>query len=142
MMNEGVNPVPKRLGRSVGAVFAGFGAGFVLSMGTDEILRLLKVYPPWGVTMTDGLFLIATTYRVLYNIMGCALTARLAPNKPMGHALVIGALGTVVGLAGAAATWNHLPSLGPHWYSVTIAAVSMPCAWFGGILHRVWSAKR
>jgi len=60
----------------------------------------------------------------------------------MGHALVIGALGTVLGLVGALATWNHVPSLGQHWYSIAVVAISLPCAWLGGTLHRVWGAKR
>jgi len=34
--------------RSIGAVAAGFVAVFVLSLGTDQVLHVLKVYPPWG----------------------------------------------------------------------------------------------
>ena len=42
---------PRRLGRSVFAVFLGFVTVVVLSLGTDQILHVLKVYPPWGQPM-------------------------------------------------------------------------------------------
>jgi hypothetical protein len=43
---------------------------------------------------------------------------------------VLGAIGTVVALAGAIAMWE----LGPGWYSLSVAAISLPCAWIGARL--------
>lgn len=123
---------PRRVGRSAIALFAGLVVGVVLSLGTDQILHVLKVYPPWGQTMSDGLFLLATAYRIVYTILGSYIAARLAPDRPMWHAMVLGVIGLVVSLAGAVATWNHEPPLGPHWYALAIAAISIPCAWLGG----------
>jgi hypothetical protein len=122
----------KRLGRSIGAMFAGFLVGAVLSLGTDEIMHLLKIYPAWGVRMGDGLFALATTYRIAYNILGAYVVARLAPDRPMWHAMVLGCIGFVVSIAGAVATWNR--DLGPHWYAVVIAAIALPCSWMGAKL--------
>ncbi len=51
---------PRRVWRSVGAVVAGFVAVFVLSVGTDQVLHALKVYPPWGEPMAGALFVLAT----------------------------------------------------------------------------------
>jgi hypothetical protein len=53
----------------------------------------------------------------------------------MWHAMVLGVVGLVVGLVAAAATWNQEPPLGPHWYSLVIAAISIPCALIGGRLR-------
>ncbi len=122
------------IGRSIWAVFAGFLAVFILSLGTDEILHLTRVYPPWGQTMNDGLFGLATFYRTVYGILGSYITARLAPRRPMKHAFIGAAIGMVLATAGAAATWNHQPPLGPHWYSVVLIVEALPTAWLGAWL--------
>jgi peptidoglycan/LPS O-acetylase OafA/YrhL len=123
------------LWKSIGAVLAGFVAGAVLSLGTDEILHLVNFYPPWGQTTPDGPLVLATAYRVVFNVAGCYITARLAPNRPLFHAMVIGVLGLVLGGLAAVGTWNQQPPLGPHWYSVVIALISVPCAWAGAALY-------
>jgi hypothetical protein len=123
---------PRRIPRSIWAMFAGFLVGAALSLGTDEIMHVLKIYPPWGERMSDGLFILATAYRVAYSILGAYLVARLAPDRPMWHAMVLGSIGFVLSVAGAIATWNR--DLGPHWYAVVIAAIALPCSWLGAKL--------
>jgi hypothetical protein len=120
--------------RGAGAVLAGFVAVVVLSLGTDQVLHMLQVYPPWDQPMFDpGLNLLALSYRIVYTIVGGYITARLAPQSPMRHALVLGAIGTVIGTAGAIAT---IPMhLGPSWYPIAIALTALPCAWLGGTLY-------
>jgi len=61
------------------------------------------------------------------------LTARLAPVKPMKHAMVLGVIGTLLGLAGVAATWNL--DLGPRWYPVSLAVLAIPECWAGAKIH-------
>jgi hypothetical protein len=51
----------------------------------------------------------------------------------MTHALIGGAIGTVLALAGAIATWN-MP-LGPHWYPIALVVLALPTAWVGGKLR-------
>jgi hypothetical protein len=113
----------------------GLLVGVILSLGTDQILHVLKIYPPWGQTMSDGLFMLATGYRIVYTILGSYIAARLAPDRPMWHAMVLGVVGLVVSIAGAVATWNIEPSVGPHWYALLVAAISIPCAWIGGMIR-------
>ncbi len=127
------NP-PRHIGRSIGAVLAGLVAIFVLSLGTDEVLHIARIFPPWGQPMSDGLFALATMYRCVYAVVGCYLTARLAPSRPMRHALILGAVGVVLSAAGAIGTWNRGPEFGPHWYPLALIATAMPCAWLGGRL--------
>lgn len=120
--------------RSVGAVFAGLFAGAVLSVGTDEVLHLLLVYPPWGEPMNaPGLNLLALAYRCLFDTFGLYLVARLAPRSPIRH-LWIGA-----GVGFALATLGILGSLsanlGPVWYPVLLALSTFPCAWAAARLY-------
>jgi hypothetical protein len=127
-------PRPRRWWRSLGAVFAGLLAIFVLSLGTDQVLHMLGVYPPWGQPMRDtGLLVLAFGYRLVYDVFGCYLAARLAPSAPMGHALTLGVIGTVLAALGAIEMWNF----GPNWYPVALAASALPSAWLGGFLHRL-----
>jgi len=122
---------PRQLGRSVVALVAGFVAVVILTLITDTALRALKIFPPLGQSMSNELFLVATIYRSIYAVFGSYITARLAPYRPMGHALVGGLIGLVLSIVGAAATWNR-PELGPHWYPLALVVTAIPCAWIGG----------
>jgi hypothetical protein len=129
--------IKHRVLRSIGAVLAGMVVGIVLSLGTDVVLHLTRVFPPWGDSMAgyDGALLIATIYRALYGVFSSYLIARLAPDRPMQHALVGGVIGLVVSFIGAAATWNKGPAFGPHWYPRSLVVLAMPQAWAGGKLY-------
>jgi hypothetical protein len=127
--------VNKNTLKSIGAVLAGFVAVVVLSLGTDMVLHTSGVFPPWGQPMSDALFLLATVYRTIYCIAGCYIAARLASDRPMAHALVLGVVGLVISTAGAVATWNKGPAFGPHWYPVALIVTAIPCAWLGGRLR-------
>ena len=118
--------------RRVGAVFAGLVAIFVLSIVVDVIFHATGVFPPWGQTMADSLFALAFGYRIVISVFGCWLTARLAPDHPMRHALALGVAGIVVSTIGTVVTWNRGPAFGPHWYPLALIVVSLPCAWLGG----------
>jgi hypothetical protein len=120
--------------RSVGAVAAGFLTVVVLSLVTDEVLHLLQVYPPWNQPMYEpGLNLLALAYRSVYTVIGMYLTAKLAPRAPMRHALIGGAIGTVVAAAGAIAAMPM--NLGPAWYPIALAVTALPLSWLGGVLY-------
>jgi hypothetical protein len=134
----------RHVGRSILAVLAGMIAGIVLSLATDVLLHLARVFPPWGASMDgyDGALLLATIYRTVYGILSSYIAARLAPNRPIFHAMVLGILGFVVSLLGAAATWNKGPAFGPHWYPVALVVLALPTAWLGGKLRLVQLGKR
>ena len=134
-MNNGSNnqAQPRRIGQSILALFAGFVAGVVLSVGTDLGLHAVGLWPSLGQPMSEPLLLFATVYRTIYGIISAYIVARLAPFRPMEHALIGGAIGTVVSIIGAAVTWNR--GLGPHWYPVALIFVALPSAWVGGRLR-------
>jgi hypothetical protein len=123
------------MGRSIGALLAGFLAVVILSLGTDIVLRSVGVFPRLGEPMADAFFVLATAYRTVYGVVGSYITARLAPDRPMEHALVGGLVGLVLSTVGAVVTWNRGPAFGPHWYPLTLVVTAMPCAWAGGRLR-------
>ena len=124
----------RRLGRSAAAIAGGFLAVAVLSLGTDQLLHVLGIYPPWGQPMHDaGLNLLALSYRILYTIAGGYITARLAPHAPMRHAVILGVVGLALASAGAIATTNM--QLGPNWYPIALVVTSLPCVWAGARIH-------
>jgi hypothetical protein len=125
---------PRRIGRSIAALLAGFAAVVVLSLGTDFTLHATRVFPPLGQPMSDALFLLATAYRTVFSVVGSYITARLAPDRPMQHALAGGVVGLVLSTVGAVVTWNKGPAFGPHWYPLSLIATAMPSAWAGGRL--------
>ncbi len=120
--------------RSVGAVLAGLLFVIIITTATDALLHATGIFPPWGKPMSDSLFLLAFAYRIVYGIVGGYITARLAPNQPVKHALLLGVVGFVLSLAGAVATWNRGPEFGPKWYSLALIVIAIPTAWLGGKL--------
>ena len=132
---------PRRFGRSIAAVFLGFFAVVVLSLGTDQVLHVLNVYPPWGQPMNEpGLNFLALAYRCIYTVIGGYITARLAPRAAMRHVLILASIGFVMGLLGLVSTWNM--NLGPHWYPIAIAVTGAPLTWLGGMLRCKWCAEQ
>src|SRR5437762_1621896 len=121
--------------RRIGAVLAGLVVIFVLSTAADLVMHATGVFPPWGQPMSDALFALATAYRIVISIGGCYLAARLAPTRPMQHALVLGAISVVISIIGAAVTIGRGPEFGPMWYPLALVAAAMPCAWVGGRLR-------
>jgi hypothetical protein len=88
----------RRIGRSIGALLIGIFAGAILSFGTDELLHIAGIFPALGQPMNDALLLIATAHRTVYNVVGSYIVARLAPNRPMQHAMASGVVSLVLGL--------------------------------------------
>jgi hypothetical protein len=132
---------PRRPLRSTAAVLLGLVVVVVLSLGTDQVLHVLEVYPPWGQPMYDtGLNLLALAYRSAYAVVGSYTAARLAPRAPMRHALALGFVGLALSVAGAIAA--IAADLGPIWYPVALVLTALPCAWLGGVLHRARQAGR
>ena len=138
--NRGVSETqhrPRRILRRIGAVLAGLLAIVILSSATDMALHATGVFPPSGQPMADALFLLATAYRIVYGVTGGYLAARLAPDRPVQHALALGVVGLAISTAGAVATWNAGPAFGPKWYPLAVIAIALPCAWAGGRLREM-----
>jgi hypothetical protein len=116
--------------KSIGAVLAGILTGAVLSLVSDAIF-----FPSSGGAKSDGLFLLATAYRTLYGIAGAYVTARLAPSRPMLHAMILGGLGLSVSIAGTVVAWDKGPDFGPKWYPIALCVLALPQTWLGARLR-------
>lgn len=132
----------RQTGRSIMAVIVGIVAGVLPTLITDAALHATHVFPPLGQSMSDRLFVLATAYRIVFSTFGSYVIARLAPNRPMRHALIGGIIGVILSAIGAALTWNHVPSLGPHWYPIALIVTALPCAWLGGKVRLMQLARR
>jgi hypothetical protein len=117
--------------KSIGAVLAGFAALVFLSVITDSILEkagIMKTDP--FVENPTWLIAIIVLYRTVFNTFGCYLAARLAPGKPMKHAIILGVIGVVLTIVGLIAMWD----IPPRWYPVSLIVLTLPAAWLGGKL--------
>jgi hypothetical protein len=125
--------------KSIGAVVAGIVGIVVVTTIVDVVLHVAKVFPPAGQPLTDADALVASSYRLLIGIGGGWLTARLAPSRPMRHAMILGVVGTALALIGLVATWKL--DLGPRWYPVSLVFLAIPQCWIGGKIHASWSGR-
>lgn len=113
------------------------GVIFIVGVTTlvDLVLHAVHVFPPMDQPLDDKLSLLATSYRIVISVIGAWLTAWLAPSNPMKHAMILGYVGTLMGLVGVVATWNL--GLGPHWYPIALAVLAVPQCWAGGTIYQM-----
>ena len=86
--------------------------------------------------MRTSLWLLAIGYRIIDSIAGSYLTATLAPDRPLAHALVLGTIGVLLSSIGAIATFNKGPEFGPKWYPIAVVIIALPGALIGGMLRQ------
>jgi peptidoglycan/LPS O-acetylase OafA/YrhL len=126
---------PRRILRRIGAVLAGLLVVVILDTGIDVVLHATGIYPPWFKPMRTSLWLLAIAYRMVDGVAGGYIVARLAPDRPVQHALVLGVIGIVLSIVGVIGTFNRGPEFGPIWYPLALVVVALPCAWLGGRLR-------
>jgi|SRR5437870_5207765 len=126
--------------QSIWAVVAGVVVIIVVTTLVDTVLHLVHVFPPINEPINDSLALLATSYRIVISVAGAWLTARLAPDRSLKHALILGYVGVVLGLVGVVATWNR--GLGPRWYPIALVVLAVPQCWVGGKIYEAWSQRR
>ncbi|HEV2136729.1 MAG TPA: hypothetical protein VGR47_21095 [Terracidiphilus sp.] len=124
---------PRRIGKSVAALVAGFVVNVVLAVGTDLAFHAMGMLPALGQAMDNWQSAMACAYRTFYGVIGSYVVARLAPYAPLEHALVGAGIGMLIATAGAIATWNQ--ALGPHWYPLSLIVLALPTGWLGGKLR-------
>ena len=121
--------------KTIGAVLSGFVFIVITHNGTDFILESLGIFtPPTQRFDTTWMVVTALVYRTIFSIAGCYVTAWLAPSRPMLHAMILGGIGFVLSTI---ASIVLIPmNLGPAWYPISLAVVSLPCGWLGGKLRQ------
>ena len=109
----------------------------VLSTVTDLAFYAFGVIPE-GPLFDIPILLLAFGYRTIYTIAGGYVVARLAPQRPMLHAVILGLIGLVLGSIGAIVN----AALGPAWYAWGIVVEALPCIWLGAQIYISQSARR
>jgi hypothetical protein len=93
----------------------------VVTTATDLVLYAAGVFPSPG-RDAHGPFGLSAAHQAVYGVGGSYLTARLAPDRPLQHALALGCLGVALSTAGAIAMWDAAPP----WFSLTAIAMALP----------------
>ncbi len=124
--------------RSIIAIIVGFFFIGALSVGTNAALHAAGILPAPDQPIQDtGLLLLTMAYVAVYAITGCYLTALLAPNRPMRHALILGALGLALNIV----TGLSMRGQVPDWYIGAGVLLTMVYAWIGGRLREMQLAR-
>ena len=119
------------MGRSILAIVAGFVLAGALNVGTNTLLSRVapEMVPPPGTPNTNTTaLLVICAYVALYGILGCYVAARLAPSRPLLHALIVGGLALAMSIPATIAVWNDTPA----WFNVYNLLAVMPYAYIGG----------
>ena len=120
--------------RSIFALVAGYLVSSVLTAVTIGVLAALF---PASYTATSlawvGLNLV---YSCVFAALGGYATARLAPNRPIQHALGLGlAMAALSALMAVTTVGNPAYADSPAWYYPALAVTVAPSVWLGGWLR-------
>jgi uncharacterized BrkB/YihY/UPF0761 family membrane protein len=116
--------------KSVWAVVAGFVFVVILSIGTDILLHKTGLMKQPFKDNSAAFIVWVIIYRFVFQVTGSYFTARLAPNRPMRHAMIGGYIGLVLSITGALLMKEE----GPGWYAIALIILAIPSAWLGGYL--------
>ena len=121
--------------RLILSILAGFLASGILASAVDHVFHTTGVYPPYGEpNYNNSSMLLAFSYRVLFGVFGAYITSALAREQAHKAVLILGAIGSVLWLAGAIAMWNYAPA----WYNIIGVITGIPITLIG---KRMYEAK-
>lgn len=120
--------------KGIGAIIVGFIFIGVTHNGTDRILEGLGIFTPPSVRFdTTWMVITATIYRNLFMIVAGYITATLAPTPQMRYVIILGVIGTLMGVLGIVV--NILYDLGAQWYPFALVLLGFPCLYLGAKLR-------
>lgn len=115
------------------AVIIGFLVIAAITLAGFIAARLTGLLTP-GVLPSDNDFLLFNLCIMMFIMIGGYITARLAPRDPRNHALSLGTILTVIGLA--VSLTLSFADYGPNWFGWTILLSGLPFAWLGAKLKK------
>jgi hypothetical protein len=130
----------KNIFQSVGVILLAFVINALLALVTDFLLESIGVLPnPQKGLFETWAILLVLFYRGVYTIGAGFLVAKLAPNKPTLHAIILGTIGAAIALI--AASSPSFAEKAPLWFAYTLAAITIPCIWLGVKIEQNWNKK-
>jgi hypothetical protein len=115
-------------------MLAGWFLIIVLAVVVDSSLQYFGVLPVTGQQkFADWQSGLALTYHLVFVATGGYVAARLAPVRPVGHAVALGVIGLLMSIAGQIAIIEG--DLAPRWYGWALIILAVPTASFGGWLY-------
>jgi hypothetical protein len=124
--------------KSIGVLLLAFVVNGLLSVVTDFLLESTGVLPD----PSKGLFetwaiILVLFYRAVYTVFTGFIIAKLAPSKPVLHALILGLIGTVVTIL--AVSSPTFAGKAPLWFGYTLAAITIPAMILGVKIREKWN---
>lgn len=121
------------MGRTIGAVLAGFVLWTVLWLGSNAALTaaMPDVIHQDGRVDSAGVLLLLLVLSVVFSVASGYVAALIARAKAGGAALGLGLLLLAVGLFVQVQYWDVMPL----WYHVSFLALLVPGAMIGGRLR-------
>ena len=118
--------------RSIGAVTAGLAVIVLLCVLTDALLVAVHLLPSPDAhrPYTLAYLGIVIFYCAAYTLVGGYVTARLAPIRPVAHAVVLGIAGMALSTLGTFHEWQ----IGNGWNAITLVAEGLPLCWLGALI--------
>jgi hypothetical protein len=119
--------------QSIGAIITGFAVVAVFSFGADFVLHTAgaEYFDENGRSNNPAILSLTLSYVSAFTIVGSYIAARLAPRRPVKHALILGAIILLINGAGTLSLWGTAPA----WYHIASLLLVIPCAFLGGWLR-------
>lgn len=117
----------KTISRSILAFVAAIAATFTLSYATDAALVAAGVMDSNALPDSVAIVALIIAYRSAYNVLGAYIVAKLAPKRPMTHAMVLAVLGIIGSLSAMAA----LSDSSQYYYPIILSILVLPSTWLG-----------
>jgi len=126
--------------KSIGVILLAFVVNALLSVLTDFLLERIGVLPnPERGLFETWAILLCLFYRAIYSVLAGFIIAKLAPNKPMLHALILGVIGVAITLLSVSNP--EFAQKSKLWFGYTLAAITIPCIWLGVKIQQSWTKK-
>ncbi len=124
--------------KSIGVILLAFVVNALLSVLTDYLLERIGVLPnPEKGLFATWAILLCLFYRAFYGLLAGFIISKLAPNKPILHALILGVIGTAITLL--AVSSPEFAEKSELWFGYTLAAITFPCLWLGVRIQQSWT---
>jgi hypothetical protein len=121
--------------RSVLAIGAGFFTTSILALTGDFALRRLmpSSFASDGGVQASNVLAVTLFYTAIFGVIGGYVAARIAIQRPLLHAAILGGIMLAFSALSAVLLW----STAPPWYHLATLAMVLPVALIGGKIREL-----